>query len=302
MYMEILQVTESQNFKTYKDDMSQLLEKANCYYLGKNNLDTYQHVPSSSQRKKITLDEFASNESLRRILGSVHKKEQDEQEEEMKEKQKSLLTLYEQLKKTPDNQKLLKEYISLLDGFKSTEKCGPAQGYSIPKKVPEIVKENIIANSGKKKMTKVKKDAVAPKTKPKVETSNAVAPKTKPKVETSNAVVPKVKPKVETSNAVVPKVKPKVETSNAVVPKVKPKEIIVEQNNKPILIQILKQALGHKVKFSSLDECNTRANSKPFYMSKDEIVQLIKDTPALKKEFPKLSSMTKADICKVLFA
>lgn len=67
----------------------------------------------------------------------------------------------------------------------------------------------------------------------------------------------------------------------------------------------LKEKIKHKMlavfKFKNLEECQSKARSKPFYQSKEEILKLIQENENLKKLMPaNFKSLTKEELCKYL--
>ena len=62
-----------------------------------------------------------------------------------------------------------------------------------------------------------------------------------------------------------------------------------------------KQLLKDLFKFSSVDECASNKRSMEYYMSKQDILDIIEDNPDIKRTMPpKYKTMKKEDLCKVL--
>ena len=58
-----------------------------------------------------------------------------------------------------------------------------------------------------------------------------------------------------------------------------------------------------KLLFKTYEECVASKTSKPYYMSKQQIMDHVKtNIPELIKKYPKLANMKKGDICKVIFS
>ena len=56
------------------------------------------------------------------------------------------------------------------------------------------------------------------------------------------------------------------------------------------------------VHLSSKEECNSRSRTKPYFVSKEQLIQTIKDDPVLQQRFGKnYQKLSKAELCDVIF-
>jgi hypothetical protein len=54
--------------------------------------------------------------------------------------------------------------------------------------------------------------------------------------------------------------------------------------------------------FKTREECKSAARSKPYYIKKSDMLNIINDTPELKKIFPaKYKQLPKEDLCDIFF-
>lgn len=82
----------------------------------------------------------------------------------------------------------------------------------------------------------------------------------------------------------------------------KARQVNTENDNQPLNI-IVKTSLLKNFAFKTADECTTKLRSKPYYISKDKLIEAISNDEELLKIFPKnFRKMTKEDLCHVLFA
>jgi len=86
-------------------------------------------------------------------------------------------------------------------------------------------------------------------------------------------------------------------------PKVtKPKRVNLDEQEVEKIMVMNKNVLKRVFKFSNLEECNTSKRSKPYYMSKAEIVKAIDDNPDIKALVPKkYKTMKKEELCQSFF-
>jgi hypothetical protein len=71
----------------------------------------------------------------------------------------------------------------------------------------------------------------------------------------------------------------------------------------PVIQNILKQFPFNKlpVKIKTVEECNTRSNKKPYYISLKDLLHAIENDDELKGIFgPKYKKMTKKDLCDIM--
>jgi hypothetical protein len=54
-------------------------------------------------------------------------------------------------------------------------------------------------------------------------------------------------------------------------------------------------------RFTKEEECKTTKRSKEYYVTKADLVKMIRDKPALRAKFTELNKMSKDDICEKLF-
>lgn len=63
----------------------------------------------------------------------------------------------------------------------------------------------------------------------------------------------------------------------------------------------IKELLRQKFKFRSMEECVSKAKTKPWFMSKDELIKVIENNPEIKITMPKnYKTLKKEEICKFL--
>lgn len=63
----------------------------------------------------------------------------------------------------------------------------------------------------------------------------------------------------------------------------------------------IKELLKQKFKFRSKEECVSKAKTKPWFMSKEELIKVIEDNPEIKITMPKnYKGLKKEEICKFL--
>lgn len=63
----------------------------------------------------------------------------------------------------------------------------------------------------------------------------------------------------------------------------------------------IKELLAQKFKFKNMTECVSKAKTKPWFMSKEELIKTIEDNPEIKITMPKnYKSLKKEEICKFL--
>jgi len=82
----------------------------------------------------------------------------------------------------------------------------------------------------------------------------------------------------------------------------KPPKVRLEKEEVEKILELNKNVLKRVFKFSNLEECNTSKRSKPYYMSKADIVKTIDENPDIKALVPKkYKSMKKEELCQTLF-
>jgi len=75
-----------------------------------------------------------------------------------------------------------------------------------------------------------------------------------------------------------------------------------EKIKEKVIGKMMTQYPFNMFKFSNKVECSSRESSKPFYISKKDMVEAIANNPELAKIFPKgYKSMKKEDLCETLF-
>lgn len=95
---------------------------------------------------------------------------------------------------------------------------------------------------------------------------------------------------------------PEKVSDEALVP-AKKKKTNAQINPAPVIQNILKQFPFNKlpVKIKTLEECNTRSNKKPYYISLKDLLNAIENDEELKGIFgPKYKKMSKKDLCEVM--
>lgn len=81
-----------------------------------------------------------------------------------------------------------------------------------------------------------------------------------------------------------------------------PKENQQVRIKKSALNQIINNIPLDRFKFKTAEECNSKSSSKPFYMSKDDILKIIASDENIEKEFPSnYKKLKKEELCTILF-
>lgn len=81
------------------------------------------------------------------------------------------------------------------------------------------------------------------------------------------------------------------------------KEVPINDTFTAVQTSLLKQFPFHKlpVKIKTIEECNTRSNKKPYYISLKDLISAIDKDDELKEIFgPTYKKMTKKDICTIM--
>jgi hypothetical protein len=82
---------------------------------------------------------------------------------------------------------------------------------------------------------------------------------------------------------------------------VKKKQPKLSDEQKGKIVSNIKTMLKDKFKFVSKDECVSKAKSKSYYMSKEEILKVIEDNPEIKQSMPKnYKSLNKDQLCEYM--
>lgn len=76
----------------------------------------------------------------------------------------------------------------------------------------------------------------------------------------------------------------------------------LSDDQKEKIVKNIKDLIREKFKFKSSEECVSKARTKPFHMSKEEIIKIIENNPEIKVTMPKnYKQLKKEEICKYLF-
>lgn len=90
-------------------------------------------------------------------------------------------------------------------------------------------------------------------------------------------------------------------TSKEITPKKKPGKR-QEKIKEKIVDQLLKSFPLNKFKFQTIDDCNSKSKSNPYYISKEDLVATIQNDNDLKRIFPKsYKKLKKEELCAILF-
>lgn len=119
--------------------------------------------------------------------------------------------------------------------------------------------------------------------------------KTLPIIEESNEKAPEVKAKVKKqSDSGVQKAAKAINKAE--------KDVLdqIERVKERVLTQLTPFRIFHQ-KFQTPEQCKSQARSQKYYVSKVDLMEMIKSKDKLRPKFPSINKMSKEDICERLF-